>query len=152
MYFFQRNKFKLIIAAVTIVLVFILAASTVGVGKIPIVSSVVTVVTTPVQKLINGVTSGVGGFFATIGSNKNYARENDELRKQIASLENKIRENDALIITADHGCDPDFKGTDHTRECVPFILYGNSIEPENLGTIEGYDYISKVVKEILIKE
>ena len=97
MYFFQRNKFKLIIAAVTIVLVFILAASTVGVGKIPIISSVVTVVTTPVQKLINGVTSGVGGFFATIGSNKNYARENDELRKQIASLENKIRENDALI-------------------------------------------------------
>ena len=97
MYFFQRNKFKLIIAAVTIVLVFILAASTVGVGKIPIVSSVVTVVTTPVQKLINGVTAGVGGFFATIGSNKNYARENDELRKQIASLENKIRENDALI-------------------------------------------------------
>ena len=63
-----------------------------------------------------------------------------------------MREDDALIITADHGCDPVFKGTDHTRECVPFVLYGKNIEPENLGTIEGYDYISKVVKEILIKE
>lgn len=97
MYFFRKNKFKLIIAAVTLVFVFVLASSTLGVGKIPLISSVVTVVTTPVQKLVNGITSGIGGFFATIGSNKNYARENIELRKQIASLENKIRENDALI-------------------------------------------------------
>ena len=63
-----------------------------------------------------------------------------------------MRSDDALIITADHGCDPAFKGTDHTRECVPFILYGQSIKPENLGTVEGFDYISKTVKEILEKE
>lgn len=64
----------------------------------------------------------------------------------------KMREDDALIITADHGCDPAFKGTDHTRECVPFILHGINIEPENLGIIRGYDYISEIVKEILINE
>ena len=63
-----------------------------------------------------------------------------------------MREDDALIITADHGCDPAFKGTDHTRECVPFILHGKNIEPENLGIIRGYDYISEIVKEILINE
>ena len=81
-----------------------------------------------------------------------YAKALTEFDKWLSDFVGNMREDDALIITADHGCDPAFKGTDHTRECVPFILYGNSIEPENLGTIEGYDYISKVVKEILIKE
>ena len=60
-----------------------------------------------------------------------------------------MREDDALIITADHGCDPAFQGTDHTRECVPFVMYGKSIEPENLGTIKGFDYISECVENFL---
>ena len=81
-----------------------------------------------------------------------YAKALTEFDKWLGDFVGNMREDDALIITADHGCDPAFKGTDHTRECVPFILYGKNIEPENLGTIEGYDYISKVVKEILIKE
>ena len=81
-----------------------------------------------------------------------YAKALTEFDKWIGGFIGKMREDDALIITADHGCDPAFKGTDHTRECVPFILYGKSIEPENLGTIEGYDYISKTVKEFLINE
>ena len=81
-----------------------------------------------------------------------YAQALTEFDKWLGDFTQNMREDDALIITADHGCDPDFKGTDHTRECVPFILYGKNIEPENLGTIEGYDYISKIVKEILIKE
>ena len=81
-----------------------------------------------------------------------YAKALSDFDKWLSDFMENMREHDALIITADHGCDPNFKGTDHTRECVPFILYSNSIDPENLGTIEGYDYISKVVKEILIKE
>lgn len=81
-----------------------------------------------------------------------YAKALVEFDKWLGGFTQNMREDDALIITADHGCDPAFKGTDHTRECVPFILYGKNIEPENLGTIEGYDYISKVIKEILIKE
>ena len=81
-----------------------------------------------------------------------YAKALTEFDKWLSDFVGNMGEDDALIITADHGCDPDFKGTDHTRECVPFILYGKGVEPENLGTIEGYDYISKVVKEILIKE
>ena len=54
-------------------------------------------------------------------------------------------DDDLLIITADHGCDPAFKGTDHTREQVPIIIYSKEIEPENLGIIQGYNYISKVI-------
>lgn len=81
-----------------------------------------------------------------------YAKALSDFDKWLGGFTQNMREDDALIITADHGCDPAFKGTDHTRECVPFILYGKNIEPENLGTIQGYDYISKVIKEILIKE
>lgn len=81
-----------------------------------------------------------------------YAKALSDFDKWLGDFIKNMREDDALIITADHGCDPAFKGTDHTRECVPFILYGKNIEPENLGTIEGYDYISETVKEILIKE
>ena len=81
-----------------------------------------------------------------------YAKALAEFDKWLGDFTRNMREDDALIITADHGCDPNFKGTDHTRECVPFIIYGKGIEPENLGTINGYDYISKIVKEILVKE
>ncbi len=59
----------------------------------------------------------------------------------------KMRKDDLLIITADHGCDPSYKGTDHTREQVPLIMYSKNIEPENLGTIKGYNYISKVIAD-----
>ncbi len=81
-----------------------------------------------------------------------YAKALTEFDEWLGGFVEKMSESDALIITADHGCDPKFKGTDHTRECVPFVMYSKTIEPENLGTIEGYDYISKTIKEILIKE
>lgn len=46
-----------------------------------------------------------------------------------------LREDDVLIITADHGCDPAYlKTTDHTREYVPFLLYSPSLCPQDLGT------------------
>lgn len=57
----------------------------------------------------------------------------------------KMQDDDLLMITADHGCDPAYSGTDHTREQVPLLIYSKDIEPENLGTIKGYNYISKVV-------
>lgn len=59
----------------------------------------------------------------------------------------KMKNDDLLIITADHGCDPAFKGTDHTREQVPILMYSPDIKPENLGTIKGYNYISKVISD-----
>ena len=58
-----------------------------------------------------------------------------------------MQNDDLLIITADHGCDPAFKGTDHTREQVPIIMYSPDIQSENLGTIKGYNYISKVISD-----
>ena len=81
-----------------------------------------------------------------------YAKALTEFDKGLGDFIENMREDDALIITADHGCDPDFKGTDHTRECVPFVMYGKNIEPENLGTIEGYGYIAETIEKILVKE
>lgn len=51
-----------------------------------------------------------------------------ELMAKIGTVDGKYSE-DTIIITADHGCDPTFKGTDHTREYIPFLIYGNMIEP-----------------------
>ncbi len=74
-----------------------------------------------------------------------YANAISEFDAWLEEFIPKMQNNDLLIITADHGCDPGFKGTDHTREQVPLLMYSNDIKPENLGTIKGYDYISKVV-------
>lgn len=60
-----------------------------------------------------------------------------------------MREDDCLIITADHGCDPGDNSTDHTRERVPLIVYGDRIKSENLGTLTGYTSVSKLVCDLL---
>lgn len=78
-----------------------------------------------------------------------YAKAFSEFDKWLKSFIENMKDDDALIITADHGCDPGFSGTDHTREYVPFILYNKNIKPENSGTIEGYTYVSDCVKNLL---
>lgn len=60
-----------------------------------------------------------------------------------------MREDDVLIITADHGCDPADQSTDHTREYVPMLIYGKGIAPRNLGTLDGFDTVGKTVKALL---
>lgn len=78
-----------------------------------------------------------------------YAKAFSEFDNWLGTFIDNMKPDDALIITADHGCDPGFKGTDHTREYVPFILYGEKISPENLGTIKGFDYITQSVLNLL---
>lgn len=61
-----------------------------------------------------------------------------------------LREDDAVIITADHGCDPTFTATtDHTREYVPLIVAGKKISPVNLGTRQGFATVAATVAELL---
>lgn len=47
---------------------------------------------------------------------------------QLGELMTKLRDEDMLIVTADHGCDPGFTGTDHTREYVPCLVYGKNLK------------------------
>ncbi len=81
-----------------------------------------------------------------------HRRDVDGYANAISEFDNWLNEfipnmnnDDLLIITADHGCDPAYNGTDHTREQVPLLLYSKSIESENLGTIKGYNYISNLI-------
>ena len=61
-----------------------------------------------------------------------------------------LNKNDILIITADHGCDPGYiSSTDHSREHVPLIIYGDNIKPVNLGTKDGFCTIGKTICEYL---
>jgi phosphopentomutase len=60
-----------------------------------------------------------------------------------------MREGDVLMITADHGCDPGYSGTDHTREYTPLIAYGTSICPVDLGTRDMFSDISATVADLL---
>ncbi len=60
-----------------------------------------------------------------------------------------LSDEDVLIVTADHGCDPTDNSTDHTREHVPFLMYGKSIPSKNLGTVLGFDSISRIVCDLL---
>ncbi|MCC8127190.1 MAG: phosphopentomutase [Clostridiales bacterium] len=57
-----------------------------------------------------------------------YAREIEKFDRNLGILLNTLREDDLLIITADHGNDPTYSGTDHTREKVPFLAYSPSME------------------------
>lgn len=76
-----------------------------------------------------------------------YGKALEEIDRFIAEILKELNENDLLIITADHGCDPTVEGTDHTREMVPLLVYHKNIQPENLGTIIGFDNISKLIKD-----
>ncbi len=57
-----------------------------------------------------------------------YAKELEMFDEKLSVLLEKLREDDLLIITADHGNDPTYTGTDHTREKVPFLAYSRSME------------------------
>ncbi len=66
-----------------------------------------------------------------------YARELDHFDEKLGELLKVLKEDDLLIITADHGNDPTYSGTDHTREQVPFIAYSPSMK--GFGRLEDTD-------------
>lgn len=57
-----------------------------------------------------------------------YAKAMTEFDKQLGELISCLRKDDIVIITADHGCDPATLNTDHTREYVPMIVFGNNVK------------------------
>ena len=62
-----------------------------------------------------------------------YASALEAFDRRLPTLMNDMRMDDLLIITADHGCDPTWPGTDHTREMIPVIAYGKSLKPGSCG-------------------
>ncbi len=71
----------------------------------------------------------------------------DALEKMIPLL----NKDDLLIITADHGCDPSTPSTDHSRECVPLLIYGEGYDvPCNLGELAGFNAVASIVYTALL--
>ena len=72
-----------------------------------------------------------------------YAHAMSEFDGWLAEFLPRLRKDDLLIITADHGCDPSDASTDHTREYVPLLIYGDGREP--LGTLDGFYSVARTV-------
>lgn len=70
-----------------------------------------------------------------------YARAISEFDECLPELCANLNDDDFLMITADHGCDPGYKGTDHTREYVPLIIYSKSLKNINLKTVDGFGVV-----------
>ncbi|MCR3922883.1 MAG: phosphopentomutase, partial [Firmicutes bacterium] len=62
-----------------------------------------------------------------------YARALERVDGQLQTLTEKMQEDDVLLVLADHGCDPTFPHTDHTREYVPLLVFGAQVQPGSLG-------------------
>ncbi|MBF7097138.1 phosphopentomutase [Alkalibacter mobilis] len=69
--------------------------------------------------------------------------------EQLGELMEQIKEDDILIINADHGCDPTTASTDHSREYVPILVYGTKIKNVDLGIRESFSDIGQTVAELL---
>ena len=77
-----------------------------------------------------------------------YARALETFDRQLPQIQALMGDEDLLILTADHGCDPRHTGTDHTREHTPLLVWGRGVRPGvNLGTRETYADISATVLE-----
>ena len=79
-----------------------------------------------------------------------YARALNEFDAWLPKLLEKLGDEDVVMITADHGCDPAYTATtDHTREYVPLLVLGKAVKPVDLGTRESFADIAATVAELL---
>ena len=78
-----------------------------------------------------------------------YAKSIAKFDDQLGTFISKMNDDDIVMITAGHGCDPGYKGTDHTRECVLFLAYGKGLKKDiNLGTRKTYADIAATILDI----
>lgn len=77
-----------------------------------------------------------------------YANAISEFDSKIPEILENLNDDDILILTADHGCDPTTKGTDHTREQIPLIVYGKKANVCDLGTRESFSDIGKTILDL----
>ena len=78
-----------------------------------------------------------------------YAKALTAFDTWLPSFLQKLGDEDMLFITADHGCDPGYPTTDHTREYIPLLVYGKHVAPVNLGVGSTYSSIAATIAEYL---
>ena len=75
-----------------------------------------------------------------------YGKALEDFDNRLQEIYGKMGEEDILIITADHGCDPTTSSTDHSREHIPVLVYGKNVKPGvNIGTRETFADIGKTI-------
>ena len=80
---------------------------------------------------------------------KGYGAALEEIDVYLGEILKNLQDEDLLVITADHGCDPTVEGTDHTREYVPVIYYHKNIIPKDLELLIGFDNVANDVRKWL---
>ena len=112
------------------------------------------------QKTIDMIKEGQDGFifvnlvdfdmkFGHRNDVEGYAAALTEFDTQLGELISLLNEDDILMITADHGCDPTTEGSDHSREYVPMLIFGNSIKSGvDLGTRASFSDIAATLSDI----
>jgi len=75
-----------------------------------------------------------------------YAKALEHFDTRLPEIESAMRDDDVMMITADHGNDPTFRGSDHTREYAPLLVYGKNARPGiNLGTRDSLADIGQTI-------
>ena len=78
-----------------------------------------------------------------------YGKALEEFDARIPEIIDAMTEEDVLIINADHGCDPTYTGTDHTREYTPLVVYGKNVKSVNLGIRSSFADIAATCADYL---
>lgn len=82
---------------------------------------------------------------------KGYKNALEEFDKYILEMIENLNEEDLFIITADHGCDPTYKGSDHTREYIPILAFGKKLKKNiNIGTKDSFVSIAASIEKHLL--
>ena len=76
-----------------------------------------------------------------------YGKALEEIDRYLDIILKEVTDEDLLIITADHGCDPTVEGTDHTRESVPVLVFNKKTQGGDLGKLQGFDNVAKFIKD-----
>ena len=76
-----------------------------------------------------------------------YGKALEEIDRYLDIILKELTDEDLLIVTADHGCDPTVEGTDHTRETVPVLVFNKKTQGGDLGKLQGFDNVAKFIKD-----
>ena len=116
---------------------------------------------TGIEATIKAIKSNINGFvFSNLvdfdmlyghrNDYKGYAKALEYFDSKLPEMMDALGDDDVLMISADHGCDPLFPGTDHTREHIPILVYGKNIKPGvDLGTRNSFADIGASVYDYL---
>ncbi len=78
-----------------------------------------------------------------------YAAALEAFDQRLPDLDRKLKPGDIVILTADHGCDPTWRGTDHTRERVPILVFGPGVRTRSIGVLPSFAWIGETIAKHL---